>query len=99
MTAPTFHRRFLDSLPGDEDTAPRSREVLGACWSRVQPTPVAAPEMLHWSKELAAELGLSADLMQSQRLVTGQWVPATLVFQAALKWTSGMLSGRPSLHT
>ena len=66
MTAPTFHRRFLDSLPGDEDTAPRSREVLGACWSRVQPTPVAAPEMLHWSKELAAELGLSDELMQSQ---------------------------------
>ena len=66
MTAPTFHRRFLDSLPGDEDTAPRSREVLGACWSRVQPTPVAAPEMLHWSKELAAELGLSDELMESQ---------------------------------
>ena len=58
MTAPpTFQRRLLDSLPGDADTAPVAREVVGACWSRVQPTPVAAPKMLHWSPGLAAELG------------------------------------------
>ena len=63
MTAPIFRRRFLDSLPGDEDTAPRAREVLGACWSRVQPTPVAQPAMLHWSPQLAAELGLDAARM------------------------------------
>ena len=56
MTAPpTFQRRLLDSLPGDDDTAPIAREVVGACWSRVQPTPVAAPKMLHWSPGLAAE--------------------------------------------
>ncbi|MGC6488925.1 MAG: protein adenylyltransferase SelO [Planctomycetota bacterium] len=64
MSALTFHRDFLDSLPGDEDEAPRSREVLGACWSRVQPTPVAAPEVLHWSPQLAGELGLDAAQMQ-----------------------------------
>lgn len=67
MTAPpTFQRRLLDSLPGDDDTAPIAREVVGACWSRVQPTPVAAPKMLHWSPGLAAELGLPDELMQSQ---------------------------------
>ena len=66
MATPTFHRRLLDSLPGDEDSSPRSREVLGACWSRAQPTPVRAPKMLHWSGGLANELGLSPELMQSQ---------------------------------
>ena len=66
MTLPTFQRRLLDALPGDDDTAPRSREVLGACWSRVQPTPVRAPKLLHWSRGLAAELGLEPALMQSQ---------------------------------
>ena len=65
MTAPAFYRHLLDSLPGDEDTSPRAREVLGACWSRVQPTPVAAPTMLHWSPQLAEELGLEAALMES----------------------------------
>ena len=54
MTLPTFQRRLLDALPGDDDTSPRSREVLGACWSRVQPTPVRAPKLLHWSRGLAA---------------------------------------------
>lgn len=62
--APTLQRRFLDALPGDNDTAPRSREVLGALWSRVQPTPVAAPRMLAWSRPLAKELGLDDELMQ-----------------------------------
>lgn len=65
MAPPTFQRHLLDSLPGDDDTAPQSREVLGALWSRVQPTPVAAPKMLHWSPQLAAELGLSAELLDS----------------------------------
>ena len=63
MSAPIFRRSFVDSLPGDEDTTPRAREVLGACWSRVQPTPVAKPAMLHWSPQLAAELGLDAARM------------------------------------
>jgi uncharacterized protein YdiU (UPF0061 family) len=63
MAPPTFQRQLLDSLPGDPDTEPRAREVLGALWSRVQPTPVAAPQMLHWSPPLAAELGLSAELL------------------------------------
>jgi len=64
MTPPTMHRRFLDALPGDTDTAPFSREVLGAMWSRVQPTPVADPHLLAWSKPLADELGLDDELMQ-----------------------------------
>lgn len=65
MSAPTFHRRLLESLPGDTETAASPREVRGAMWSRVQPTPVAAPRMLAWSRPLAAELGLDAALMGS----------------------------------
>ena len=53
-----FLRRFLDRLPGDTDTRPVSRQVHGALWSRVEPTPVAAPRLLAWSRPLARELGL-----------------------------------------
>ncbi len=53
-----FRRRFLDSLPGDVDARPVSRQVHGALWSRVQPTPVSSPRMLAWSEPLARELGL-----------------------------------------
>src|SRR5688572_13717806 len=55
---PTFRRRFLDALPGDTRTDTASRAVVGAAWSRVIPTPVAAPRLLAWSRPLAAELGL-----------------------------------------
>ena len=65
MTPPTSHHRFLDQLPGDAETAPYPREVRGALWSRVSPTPVAAPKLLAWSKPLAEELGLTTDLMES----------------------------------
>ena len=60
---PTFHRRFLDALPGDERTDTEPRMVEGAMWSRVQPTAVAAPELLAWSRPLAEELGLDEELM------------------------------------
>ncbi len=63
MTPPTLHRRFLEALPGDTETTTTPREVLGALWSRVQPTAVAAPELLAWSQPLAADLGLSDELM------------------------------------
>ncbi|MCB9879045.1 MAG: YdiU family protein [Planctomycetes bacterium] len=61
---PTFHRRFLDALPGDprDDTGPR--QVPGAAWSRVTPTPVAAPRLLAWSRPLARELGLDDERMR-----------------------------------
>ena len=61
---PEFAKRFLEQMPGDplDDTIPR--QVHGALWSRVQPTPVAAPRLLAFSRPLARELGLSDALMQ-----------------------------------
>ena len=55
----TFDNRFLAELPGDPDSGPRRREVRGAVWSRVAPTPVAAPRTLAVSREMAETLGFS----------------------------------------
>ena len=55
-----FDNRFLRELPGDPETGPQLREATGAVWSYVQPTPVPAPRLLAWSKDMAAALGLSA---------------------------------------
>ena len=66
MSAPAILHRFLDALPGDAETAPQSREVMGAMWSKVQPTKVANPKMLAWSAPLADELGLSGGLMDEE---------------------------------
>ncbi len=56
-----FDARLLRTLPGDPAIAGPSRQVEGAAWSRVAPTPVAAPRLLGWSAELAVALGLPAD--------------------------------------
>jgi uncharacterized protein YdiU (UPF0061 family) len=56
-----FDNRFLAELPGDPEEGPRRRQVRGACWSRVLPTPVAAPRLLAASREVAELLGLSED--------------------------------------
>ncbi len=64
MPAPRFTQRFLDLLPGDPRSDTMPRQVQGALWSRVPPTPVAAPRLLAWSQPLARELGLDAALLR-----------------------------------
>lgn len=62
-----FDNRLLAELPGDPETGPRRREVRGALWSRVAPTPVAAPRTLAVSREMLARLGLDEDDALSPR--------------------------------
>ena len=58
-----FDNAFLRELPGDPEAGPRVRQVVGAAWSKVAPTPVAAPRVIAWSREMAERLGLTeADL-------------------------------------
>jgi uncharacterized protein YdiU (UPF0061 family) len=54
-----FDNRLLKALPGDPETATQPRMVKGAVWSRVRPTPVAAPSLVAYSKDMATTLGIS----------------------------------------
>ena len=56
-----FDNRTLAELPGDDSRLPGSRQVHRAAWSRVDPTPVAAPTLLAASAEAAALLGWTVD--------------------------------------
>ncbi|MEW6764982.1 MAG: protein adenylyltransferase SelO [Pseudomonadota bacterium] len=49
---------YLRELPGDLETGNTPRQVYGACWSRVKPSPVTKPSLLAHSREVAALLGL-----------------------------------------
>ncbi|GAB2615699.1 protein adenylyltransferase SelO [Novilysobacter erysipheiresistens] len=62
-----FDNAFVRELPGDPEAGPRVRQVEGALWSAVEPTPVPNPELLAWSAEMAAQLGLDADDVASPR--------------------------------
>ena len=52
-----FDNAFVRHLPGDPSDLPGTRQVAGALWSRVEPTPVAAPRLLAHSPGVAARLG------------------------------------------
>jgi uncharacterized protein YdiU (UPF0061 family) len=59
-----FDNAFVRELPGDPESGPRLRQVEGAAWSAVLPTPVADPRLLAWSRDMAARLGFSeADVL------------------------------------
>lgn len=60
-----FDNAFVRDLPGDPETGPHVRQVEGAAWSAVEPTPVPAPRVLAYSAEMAALLGLDAADVES----------------------------------
>ena len=58
-----FDNRWLRELPGDPETLNVPRQVLGALWSAVEASPVASPQLLAFSPEVARQLGIDeADL-------------------------------------
>ena len=54
-----FDNAFTRELPGDPETGARQRQVFGALYSRVEPTPVASPRVVAFSHEMAETLGLA----------------------------------------
>lgn len=60
MLTPRFDNAFVTEMPGDPEQGARLRQVEGALYSLVEPTPVSAPQLLACSTEMAARLGFSA---------------------------------------
>lgn len=55
-----FDNSFQRDLPEDAERGPRRRQVLGAAFSRIDPTKVSAPQLIAYSAEAAALIDLSA---------------------------------------
>jgi uncharacterized protein YdiU (UPF0061 family) len=66
-----FSNSFVAGLPTDPVTANVPRQVSGAAYTRVDPTPVAAPKLLAWSSGLATELGLASPSSRSVEILAG----------------------------
>ncbi len=64
-SSPQFDNAFVRDLPGDPQRGGRPRQVQGALYSRVDPTPVSAPRLLAHSSEVAALLGINASDIES----------------------------------
>lgn len=67
MHALKFDNRFVDELPGDRQVGPRPRQVHGALYSLIEPTPVASPRLIAYSREVAALLGFRPQDLSSEK--------------------------------
>ena len=65
-----FDNRYIRELPADTETGNHRRQVFGACYSRVLPTPVANPQLVAYSPEVAAFLDLTPDICASDDFVS-----------------------------
>ena len=54
-----FDNSFVRDLPADPDLANRPRQVRNASYTRVEPTPVRAPQLLAWSDAVGDMLGIA----------------------------------------
>ena len=62
-----FDNRFVDQLPGDPILTNSRRQVEGAFYSNVLPTPVSRPQTIAWSMEVAGLIGLDPQEFQNQK--------------------------------
>ncbi|MDO8946157.1 MAG: YdiU family protein [Desulfocapsaceae bacterium] len=60
-----FDNKFVRELPGDQQADNYRRQVTGACYSGVQPTQVADPKLVAYSREAAALLDLSPEACET----------------------------------
>ena len=73
LPAPVLHtkfdNRFVDQLPADPNPTKQPRQVYEAAYSRVEPTPVSAPQLVAHSAEVATILGFSPEFAASEEFV------------------------------
>ena len=75
-----FENSFVRELPADTVLVNEPRPVANAAYTRVEPTPVAAPRLLAWSEDLAQYLGIAfspdekpfiAEVFSGNRILSG----------------------------
>ncbi|MGQ0546149.1 MAG: protein adenylyltransferase SelO [Betaproteobacteria bacterium] len=75
LEAIAFENTFVRELPADPVSANVPRQVASACYTRVNPTPVAEPRLIAWSDDLARFLGLqkpaSPEVFSGNRVLPG----------------------------
>ena len=64
-----FDNQFLKKLPADSEGGNFTRQVHGACYSRVEPVKVGQPALVSYSSELARQLGFSSKFCSSDEFI------------------------------
>jgi uncharacterized protein YdiU (UPF0061 family) len=59
LTTKHYRNDFVSAFAGDSSGDKTPRLTPGVFYSKTEPTPVSKPELLAWSEDLAAELGIA----------------------------------------
>src|SRR3954447_10585345 len=70
----SFENTFVRDLPADAVHINIPRPVSNACYTRVEPTPVAEPRLLAWSDAMGEFLGLSRPSAEAVEVLGGNRV-------------------------
>ncbi len=71
LSGVALENTFVRDLPADPVTVNVPRQVSGAAYTRVEPTPVSAPKLLAWSDALGEFLGLSKPSPRTVEILAG----------------------------
>jgi len=69
-----FENSFVRELPADAVLTNVPRQVAGAAFTRVSPTPVAEPRLLAWSDDVAERLGIGRPSAEAVQVLAGNLV-------------------------
>lgn len=78
-----FSNDFVQAFPGDESGDRMPRQTPGKLWSKALPTAVANPQLLAWSEDLAAQLGIQRPGKKDLAILGGNDVTGSMFPYAA----------------
>lgn len=71
LSTKAFKKEFVTNFDGDTTGDKRSRQTPGVLYSTAMPSPVKHPELLAWSEDLAAQLGIEKPVEQKEIDILG----------------------------
>ncbi len=83
LSSKLFKTKFVDTFPGDDSGSTHARQTPGVLYSKALPTPVAKPELVAWSAELAESLGIAEPGPDDIQILGGNLVTPTMYPYAA----------------
>jgi uncharacterized protein YdiU (UPF0061 family) len=64
-----FDNQFTQQMPADPDVGSNRKQLKNALYARVNPTPVRAPELVHYSQDAALLLNLTEEDCSSEKFL------------------------------
>lgn len=78
-----YRKDFVETFPGDHSGDVHPRQTPGVLYSKAIPSPVAHPQLLAWSQDLATLLGIDQPDEQDVQILGGNLVAPTMFPYAA----------------